>query len=119
MPYPQLTTIVALAVTFSGWLAAPPALAEDAGAADIKALLREKQCDLCHDETQRRAGPPFRMIAAFYAKADREATAKKLTNKIIKGGGGTWGAMPMPANGLISHAEALFIVNWILDLKEE
>jgi len=119
MPCSRLTTIVALAVTFSGWLAASPALAEDAGAADIKTLLRDKQCDLCHDETQRRVGPPFRMIAVFYAKADREATAKKLTKKIIKGGGGTWGAMPMPANELVSPAEALFIVNWILDLKQD
>lgn len=119
MPHPQITTIVVLAITFSGWLAAPPARAEDTGATDIKTLLRNKHCDLCHDETQRRAGPPFRMIAVFYAKADREATAKKLSNKIIKGGGGTWGAMPMPANEQVSPAEARFIVNWILGLKQD
>jgi cytochrome c len=98
---------------------APLALAEDTGPIDIKSLLRDKRCDLCHDETQRRVGPPFHMIAVFYAKADREATAKKLANKILKGGGGTWGAMPMPANEQVSPAEARVIVNWILGLKQE
>ena len=119
MPHPQIATIVVLAIVLSSWLAAPLALAKDTGKADIKTLLRNKHCDLCHDETQRRVGPPFRMIAVFYAKADREATTKKLGDKIIKGGGGTWGAMPMPANEQVSPAEARVIVNWILGLKQD
>lgn len=119
MPYPPLRTVIALAAAFAGWQAAPGALAEEGDAGGIQALLRDKHCDLCHDETQRRAGPPFRMIAVFYANADRDATAQKLTNKILKGGGGTWGAMPMPANEQVSPDEASAIVRWILNLKRD
>ena len=54
--------------------------------------MRVKHCELCHDITERRVAPPFRMIALFYAKADREAIAKKLEKKIVHGGGGTWGS---------------------------
>lgn len=110
---------LALCAGLIGLLAMFPAAAEETSPPDLKSFMRVKHCELCHDITERRVAPPFRMIALFYAKADREAIAKKLEKKIVHGGGGTWGAMPMPPNPQVSEAEAQTVVNWILDLKRD
>jgi len=41
----------------------------------------------------------------------------KLVPKVIKGGAGVWGAVPMPANPQVSEAEAKQLVQWILTTK--
>ena len=43
--------------------------------------------------------------------------ADKLAEKIVKGGAGVWGAVPMPANPRVSPAEAKQLANWILTLR--
>ena len=43
--------------------------------------------------------------------------ADKLAQKIMKGGSGVWGAVPMPANLQVTEAEAKQLVGWILTLK--
>jgi cytochrome c len=35
----------------------------------------------------------------------------------MKGGGGVWGQIPMPANPQVNDAEAKKLVQWILSLK--
>ncbi len=40
-----------------------------------------------------------------------------LSAKVIKGGAGSWGVVPMPANPQVSQAEAKTLVQWILSLK--
>jgi cytochrome c len=40
-----------------------------------------------------------------------------LAVKIREGGGGVWGAVPMPANPQVSEAEAKKLAAWILSLK--
>jgi len=48
-----------------------------------------------------------------------DATAKaKLTAKIMKGGGGVWGAMPMPPNQNLGEADAGMLANFILGLAK-
>jgi len=37
--------------------------------------------------------------------------------KVMKGGSGTWGAIPMPANPQVSEAEAHTLVKWVLSQK--
>jgi len=37
--------------------------------------------------------------------------------KVLKGGSGVWGAVPMPANPQVNEAEAKQLVQWILTLK--
>ncbi|MGL6113244.1 MAG: c-type cytochrome, partial [Rubrivivax sp.] len=40
-----------------------------------------------------------------------------LAEKIMKGGTGVWGAVPMPANPKVNAAEARQLANWVLGLK--
>jgi cytochrome c len=78
-------------------------------------LADKKNCMGCHHATERRVGPAFKAIAAKYAgQAD---AADKLAQKIIKGGAGAWGAVPMPANSQVTPAEARQLVVWILSHK--
>jgi cytochrome c len=97
--------IFALALTAS---AALPALADDA-------LAQSKNCMACHNVDKKVVGPAYKDVAAKY-KADKTA-ADKLATKIIKGGSGVWGPVPMPANSQVNEAEAKKLATWILGMK--
>lgn len=78
-------------------------------------LATKKNCLTCHAIDAKVVGPGYKDVAAKY-KGDKSA-ADKLATKIIKGGSGVWGAVPMPANAQVSEAEAKQLVAWILGLK--
>ena len=60
-------------------------------------------------------GPSYKDVAAKYSgQADAVA---KLSQKVMKGGSGAWGAVPMPANPQVNEAEAKQLVQWILSTK--
>lgn len=90
-----------------------------AGAASAPAhadaeLAKAKNCMACHSTDKKIVGPAFKDVAAKYAgQKDAEA---KLAQKVVKGGGGVWGAMPMPPNA-VSEQEALTLVKWVLSQK--
>jgi cytochrome c len=78
-------------------------------------LAKAKNCMACHAGGNKVVGPAFKDVAAKYAgQKDAEA---QLVNKVMKGSSGVWGAIPMPANGQVSSAEAHTLVKWILTLK--
>ncbi|MGZ5277391.1 MAG: c-type cytochrome [Caldimonas sp.] len=78
-------------------------------------LAQKKNCMACHAIGQKVIGPAYKDVAAKYAgQADAPA---KLTAKVMKGGSGVWGAVPMPANPQVNEAEAKQLVQWILTLK--
>lgn len=78
-------------------------------------LAKAKNCMACHAVANKLVGPSFKDVAAKYAgQKDAEA---KLSQKVIKGGSGVWGAVPMPANPQVSEAEAQTLVKWILAQK--
>jgi cytochrome c len=78
-------------------------------------LAKSKNCMACHAVANKLVGPGFKDIAAKYSgQADAEG---KLVQKIIKGGSGVWGPVPMPANAQVSEAEASTLVKWILTQK--
>jgi cytochrome c len=60
-------------------------------------------------------GPAFKDVAAKYT-SDKGA-ADMLATKIQKGGGGNWGAIPMPANPQVSADEAKRLATWSLSFK--
>lgn len=91
-----------------GSLVAAPAFAN----AD---LAQKKNCMACHAVDKKLVGPAFKDVAAKYA-ADKEA-AGKLATKIIKGGTGVWGQIPMPANPQVTDAEAKQLATWVLGTK--
>jgi cytochrome c len=80
-----------------------------------KELAQAKNCLGCHAVDKKVVGPSFKEVAAKYA-GNNAATAA-LATKIIAGGGGVWGAIPMPANPQVKEAEAKKIAAWILGLK--
>ncbi|WP_377156122.1 c-type cytochrome [Roseateles sp. UC29_93] len=78
-------------------------------------LAQKKNCMACHAVDKKLVGPAYKDVAAKYA-ADKDAV-KKLAEKIIKGGSGVWGPVPMPANTQVSPAEAEQLAKWILSTK--
>ncbi len=95
---------------------APPAAAASAGSGDPMAnLLNANACTACHQIDKRVVGPSFKEVAAKYA-GDSGAAAK-LAAKIKQGGGGVWGAVPMPPNASIADGDLQQLANWILRQK--
>lgn len=78
-------------------------------------LAKAKNCMACHAVANKLVGPAFKDVAAKYAgQKDAEA---KLAGKVLKGGSGAWGAVPMPANPQVSEAEAKTLIKWVLAQK--
>jgi len=80
-----------------------------------QALAQAKNCMGCHAVANKVVGPGFKEVAAKY-KSDKTA-ADKLASKIIQGGAGAWGAVPMPANPRVSEADAKKLAAWVLSQK--
>ena len=78
-------------------------------------LAASKNCMACHALDKKLVGPSYKDVAAKYA-SDKTA-ADKLAVKIIKGGSGVWGAIPMPANAQVNEAEAKKLAAWVLTAK--
>ena len=78
-------------------------------------LAQKKNCLACHQVDRKVLGPAFKDVAARYA--GQGDAADKLAAKVMKGGVGAWGNLPMPANPQVSEAEAKQLVGWILGLK--
>ncbi len=83
---------------------------------DIPALLVQKHCNACHDVKAKVIGPPYLAIALRHA-ADREVMVDVLARKIVLGGGGSWGNVPMVPNDSVTTEQAWAIASWILSLK--
>jgi cytochrome c len=80
-----------------------------------QALATSKNCMACHAVDKKLVGPAFKDVAKKYA-GDKSA-ADKLATKIIKGGSGVWGPVPMPANPQVSEADAKKLAAWVLAAK--
>ena len=91
-------------------------LADEAYASIGKTLIDGSDCLACHKEKETSIGPSYRAIAERYAE-DKEAVGL-LANKIINGGGGNWGEVPMAAHPGISETEARQMAEYILSLLE-
>jgi len=101
-------SLITLALGASALLSAAPAFAD-------LALATSKNCMACHAVDKKLVGPAYKDVAAKY-KGDKTA-ADKLALKVMKGGSGVWGAVPMPANAQVNEAEAKKLVAWVLSTK--
>jgi cytochrome c len=89
-------------------VAAAPAFAD-------QALATAKNCMACHAVDKKLVGPSYKEIAGKYAgQAD---AVDKLSAKIIKGGAGVWGPVPMPANAQVNEADSKKLAAWVMTLK--
>lgn len=100
--------LLSLAVASLALTAAHPVLAD-------QALATSKNCMACHAVDRKLVGPAFKDVAAKYA--GQKDAADKLAAKILKGGSGVWGAVPMPANPQVNEADAKKLAGWILGQK--
>jgi cytochrome c len=80
------------------------------------ALMKRTTCFACHNATDQSAGPAYTAVAAKYA-ADSGARTR-LQAKIISGGGGVWGTLPMPPHLQHTPQEAALMVDWVLSLAQ-
>ena len=91
-------------------------LACSANAADAekaKALAQSKNCLACHAIDKKLVGPAFTEVSKKY-KGNKDAEAT-LIKKVINGGGGVWGTIPMPPNP-VKEDESKLLVEWVLSL---
>jgi cytochrome c len=102
-----MKSVLILGATIAS-LASLPALAS----AD---LAQKKNCMACHAVDKKLIGPGYKEVAAKYA--GQKDAADKLAQKILKGGSGVWGQVPMPANPQVSEAEAKQLATWVLSVK--
>jgi cytochrome c len=80
------------------------------------ALATSKNCMACHAIDKKLVGPAYKDVAAKYA--GQKDAVDKLSVKIMKGGSGVWGPVPMPANTQVNEAEAKKLAAWVLSLKK-
>jgi cytochrome c len=100
----KLTALIAIV---AGVVAAPAFANQD--------LAQKKNCMACHAVDKKVVGPSYKEVAAKYA--GQKDAVDKLAQKVIKGGSGVWGQVPMPANAQVNEAEAKQLVQWILTIK--
>ena len=78
-------------------------------------LARARNCLNCHGLDRKIVGPSFKDVAARYA--GRADAVPLLAQKIVKGGGGAWGPVPMAANPSLPPDEARRLAAWVLTIK--
>ena len=98
-------TLLTLAMTLT---VAAPAMAD-------MALATSKNCMACHAVDKKLVGPSYKDVAAKYA--GQKDAVDKLAVKIIKGGAGVWGPVPMPPNAQVSEADAKKLAAWVMTQK--
>ena len=82
---------------------------------DGETLVQERYCYGCHSLTETLIGPSYQSIATLH-RARKDIMVEILANKIILGGAGNWGVVPMVPNEHVSMDEARIIADWILNL---
>ncbi len=97
--------------------AASPQVSSSDIIAQGESLMKASDCKTCHHPTNKIIGPAHTEVAKKYEFT--EANVKLLANKIIKGGSGTWGEIPMTAHPDISEADAEKMARYVLSLDGE
>ena len=100
--------------------AAKPATADPTKNPDYEkglSLIAANDCLTCHKVDEASTGPAYRDVANKYTNDD--ATANTLADKVIKGGSGNWGSIPMPAHDALSKDDAKAMVKYVLLLKNK
>lgn len=78
------------------------------------ALEAKSDCATCHKLDEKLVGPAFREIANKYTEKDVDMLAQK----VITGGAGNWGQVPMTPHPQLSLEDSKAIVKYILLLKK-
>ncbi len=82
-----------------------------------ESLVKANDCKTCHHAVNKIIGPAHTDVAKKYEFT--EANVKMLAQKIIKGGSGVWGQIPMTAHVDVSEADAEKMARYVLSLDGE
>ena len=102
-----MKSLIVLGIALGAAIASPAFASAD--------LAQKKNCLACHAADKKVIGPSYKDVAAKYA--GQKDAADKLAQKIMKGGSGVWGPVPMPANTQVNDAEAKTLATWVLGTK--
>ncbi|MES1225995.1 MAG: c-type cytochrome [Bacteroidota bacterium] len=80
-------------------------------------LVSKSDCFTCHKIDEPLTGPAYRDVANKYASYSDTIIAH-LANKVIAGGSGVWGQVPMTGHPTITQADAEAMVKYVLLLKK-
>jgi len=80
-----------------------------------KQLLAKNDCLSCHKVDVKIVGPAYKDVAKKYP--NNAVNVEKLTQKVIAGGSGNWGDVPMSAHPSVPAADIKKMVQYILSLK--
>jgi cytochrome c len=97
-------------------VAAPKPLSENPDYQKGLALIAGSDCLTCHKTSEKNIGPAYKDVAAKYENT--EANVKMLAAKIIKGGSGNWGAIPMSPHPQLKQEDVEAMVKYVLLLKK-
>ena len=78
-------------------------------------IVAGSDCFTCHKIDEKNVGPAWREVANKYAGQD--TAVKYLAHKIINGGAGVWGQVPMAAHPTFSQEDAETVAKYVLMLK--
>jgi len=79
-------------------------------------LIAKSDCIGCHHKENKIIGPAYQAIAEKYPS--NEENINLLASKIISGGKGVWGTVPMTPHAKITESDAKEMVTYILSLKK-
>jgi cytochrome c len=83
---------------------------------DGEKLIAKSDCVGCHKLDKKLIGPSYVDIAKKYPSNDKNVAY--LSGKIIKGGSGVWGTIPMAAHASLKKDDAKSMAKYILSLKK-
>ena len=82
-----------------------------------ESLVKASDCKTCHHPVNKIIGPAHTDVAKKYEFT--KANVEMLAQKIIKGGTGVWGQVPMSPHPDISQADAEKMARYVLSLDGE
>lgn len=79
-------------------------------------LIGASDCTTCHKISDKNIGPAYTEVAKKYENT--EENISYLVKKIIEGGQGVWGEIPMTPHPDVSESDATEMVKYILSLNK-
>ncbi|MDR6197396.1 PA14 domain-containing protein [Siphonobacter sp. SORGH_AS_0500] len=83
----------------------------------VSDLFAKSDCNTCHNREVKTVGPSYMAIAERYDNTGKNKEA--LITKVIKGGAGNWGSIPMTPHPDLKREDAATLVSYILDLDAD
>ena len=84
-------------------------------------LIGASDCTTCHrlnkESSGASIGPAYSEVAAKYSPA-ADSTVNRIIKKIVTGGSGIWGTVPMTPHPALKEEDIRTMVNYILSLKK-